>query len=127
MALLTIIACSWHKPLIAVKTDNWKADKGGLTIAVVKCFRISQQPRFNGHKKARELCGRCFDENAAGSRHPGCRSDARKKILLQKGCLKNNVGVVTYYGIGVHTMFLQGTPPPYIKNGNHKKTCTKAI
>jgi hypothetical protein len=27
--LLMIIACSAHKPLIAVKTDNRKADKGG--------------------------------------------------------------------------------------------------
>jgi hypothetical protein len=127
MALLTIIACSWHKPLIAVKTDNRKADKGGLAIAAVKCLGFHNSKGLAGIKKPANYAG---DALMKVQRDPGIRDVDRmqeNKILLQKGRLKNNVAVVTYYGIGVHTMFLQGTPPPYIKNGNHKKTCAKAI
>jgi hypothetical protein len=113
--------------LIAVKANNRKADKGGLAIAVAKCLEFHNSRGLAGIKKPANYAG---DALMKMQRDPGIR-DANwmqeSKILLQKVRLKNNVAVVTYYGIGVHTMFLQGTPPFYIKNSNHKKTCGKAI
>jgi hypothetical protein len=86
MALLMIIACSWHKPLIAVKTDNWKADKGGLTIAVVKCLEFHNSQGLTGIKKPASYAG---DALMKTQRDPGIRDVDR--MQEKKSCYKRAV------------------------------------